>query len=174
MANYIKPKFNWKLFRQQNRYLSNKLDAIALSNTHNVEEDRAEIMDDSGSNRMRYNVCRDRAPSSQKFMFEDKNVRSTGTGTQDQFESNVEQSEEEQPKAHNPSGVNSTNGYRLFTASTTYKNVILPLKSSKLANPFPEPVKVMPSHTVSDQEKAEQMQAECRIPRSITRNKIIN
>lgn len=41
--------------------------------------------------------------------------------------------------------------------STTYKNVTLPLKMSKLAKPFPDPVKVMPSHTVSDQDKAEQM-----------------
>lgn len=171
MANYIKPKFTWKLFNQQNRYLSNKLDAIALSNVHNTEEDRAEILDDSNNNRMRYSVCRDRAPTSQKFVFEDKNSSNNATNLQDQFESSAEQPEDELSSAHN---TGSGNGYRMFAASTTYKNVILPLKSSKLANPFPEPVKVMPSHTVSDQEKAEQMQAECRIPRSITRTKRMN
>ncbi|XP_049818707.1 uncharacterized protein LOC126264497 [Aethina tumida] len=52
---------------------------------------------------------------------------------------------------------------RNFLASTTYKNVTLPLKTSKLAKPFPDPVKVMPSHTVSDQDKAEQMLADSRM-----------
>lgn len=59
-------------------------------------------------------------------------------------------------------------GYRTFSVSTTQKNTILPLKLSKLAKPFPDPVKVMPSHTVSDQDKADQAQAEFRVPRSIT------
>lgn len=36
----------------------------------------------------------------------------------------------------------------------------------KLASPFPDPVKIMSSHTISDQEKAEQMLAESRVPRA--------
>ncbi|GJQ75374.1 hypothetical protein Trydic_g23550 [Trypoxylus dichotomus] len=52
--------------------------------------------------------------------------------------------------------------YRKFEESNTFKNITLPLKMPKLASPFPEPVKVMPSHTVSDQEKAEQMLAESK------------
>lgn len=52
--------------------------------------------------------------------------------------------------------------YGNFMVSPTYKNVTLPLKLSKLAKPFPDPVSVMTSHTISDQEKAEQMLAESR------------
>lgn len=172
----MKPKFDWKFFKLQKRYLSNKLDAIALSTTtHNAEEDRGENVDDSGSNRMRYSVCKDRVSTCRKFVFEDKNAQNNNAAdSQDQFETASIQPEEELANRNQSGSANSMNGYRMFAASTTYKNVILPLKSSKLANPFPEPVKVMPSHTVSDQEKAEQMQAECRIPRSVTKTKRIN
>lgn len=45
--------------------------------------------------------------------------------------------------------------YRRIEMSTTQKNITKPLKGPRLANPFPEPVKVMPSDTVSDSEKAE-------------------
>lgn len=55
---------------------------------------------------------------------------------------------------------------RRFEVSKTYANVTLPLKAPKLASPFPDPVKIMSSHTVSDQEKAEQMLAESRIPKA--------
>ncbi|XP_044261337.1 uncharacterized protein LOC123009233 [Tribolium madens] len=58
-------------------------------------------------------------------------------------------------------GLNPKNPRR-FQVSKTYANAILPLKSVKLANPFPEPVKMMMSRTVSDDEKAEQMLAEAR------------
>lgn len=57
--------------------------------------------------------------------------------------------------------------YRQFQVSKTYANAILPLKSVKLANPFPEPVKMMMSRTVSDDEKAEQMLAEARTNRTL-------
>ncbi|XP_022906518.2 uncharacterized protein [Onthophagus taurus] len=49
---------------------------------------------------------------------------------------------------------------RKFEESSTRLNLTRPLKAPKLANPFPEPVKVMPSHTVCDKEKAELMLAE--------------
>lgn len=39
----------------------------------------------------------------------------------------------------------------------------LPLKQTRLADPFPGPVKVMASDTLSDQEKAEQKTAEARL-----------
>lgn len=58
--------------------------------------------------------------------------------------------------------------FRRFEVSKTYANVTLPLKMPKLASPFPDPVKIMSSHTISDQEKAEQMLAEARIPRRIS------
>lgn len=54
---------------------------------------------------------------------------------------------------------------RRFEVSKTYANATLPLKMPKLASPFPDPVKIMSSHTTSDQEKAEQMLAEARIPK---------
>ena len=53
-------------------------------------------------------------------------------------------------------------GHRRFEQSKTYANITLPIKAQKLANPFPDPVKMMASHTVSDQEKANQMLAESR------------
>ncbi|CAH0546629.1 unnamed protein product [Brassicogethes aeneus] len=52
--------------------------------------------------------------------------------------------------------------YRNLMDSNTKKNITQPLKMSKLAKPFPDPVKVMSSHIISDQEKAEQMLAESR------------
>ncbi|KAF2900777.1 hypothetical protein ILUMI_05407 [Ignelater luminosus] len=58
--------------------------------------------------------------------------------------------------------------YRQFEKSTTYKSVKLPLKQTRLAGPFPDPVKVMPSDTMSDQEKAEQKTAEARIVKGDT------
>lgn len=33
--------------------------------------------------------------------------------------------------------------YRKFEESQTYKHVVLPLRAPKLANPFPEPVKIV-------------------------------
>lgn len=57
--------------------------------------------------------------------------------------------------------------FRRFEASKTHRSVTLPLKIPKLASPFPEPVKIMSSHTVSDREKAEQMFAESRVPKGI-------
>ncbi|KAJ8919762.1 hypothetical protein NQ315_006291 [Exocentrus adspersus] len=171
MANYIKPKLNWSLIKIPSRRLSNKLDALALTTTtsQTPEEDRPDLLDDINSNRVRYNVCRDRTTTCQKFVFEKK-----PESGDEYLEPSPEQLQNNLENAGAETTALTTNGYRMFTASTTYKNVTLPLKSSKLANPFPEPVKVMPSHTVSDQEKAEQMQAECRIPRSITRNKAMN
>lgn len=44
----------------------------------------------------------------------------------------------------------------------------LPLKKPRLASPFPDPVKVMPSDVTSDQEKAEHMQATARMPSIFT------
>lgn len=66
--------------------------------------------------------------------------------------------------AHNPSPSLSMQPRR-FEVSKTYANVTLPLKTSKLASPFPSAVKSMTSHTISDQEKADQMLAEARIPK---------
>lgn len=48
----------------------------------------------------------------------------------------------------------------------------LPLKMPKLANPFPDPVKIMSSHTISDQEKADQMLAESKVPRGSSEMKM--
>lgn len=59
-----------------------------------------------------------------------------------------------------PSASDTNGGYRKFEESMTYRNLTQPFKLSRLANPFPEPVKEMPSNKVSDQEKATQMYAE--------------
>lgn len=170
MALRLKHRLYRHLLTRPSRYMSNKLDAVIVTN--NTEEERPEILDEPSNNQIRYNVCRDRTTSSQKFVFEDK--KSPNLSEEDKVETCL-QNDEDMPQMNNPNQQNSpARGYRLFAASTTYKNVILPLKSSKLANPFPEPVKVMPSHTVSDQEKADQMQAECKVPRSITKTRAVN
>lgn len=57
--------------------------------------------------------------------------------------------------------------FREFEQSTTYKSLTQPLKIPRLANPFPEPVKVMESHTLSDREKADIMMAEARQARQL-------
>lgn len=49
-----------------------------------------------------------------------------------------------------------------FEVSKTYANAILPLKSMKLASPFPDPIKMMMSRTISDDEKAAQMLADSK------------
>ena len=58
------------------------------------------------------------------------------------------------------------NSARRFEESSTSKSVNQPLRMARMANPFPAPVKVMPSNTVSDQEKAEQMMADVRMAKS--------
>lgn len=40
----------------------------------------------------------------------------------------------------------------------------LPLKQPRLAKPFPDPVKMMASDTISDDEKARQMQSDAQYP----------
>lgn len=59
----------------------------------------------------------------------------------------------------------SSSQYRHFEISKTHKSLTRPLKPPRLANPFPDPVKIMPSDTVSDREKAEQMLAEAKCSR---------
>ncbi|KAK9696122.1 hypothetical protein QE152_g32104 [Popillia japonica] len=59
---------------------------------------------------------------------------------------------------------------REFDDSVTRMNVTLPLKAPKLAKPFPDPVKTMYSHTLSDQEKAEHMLAETKMLRTYAEN----
>lgn len=60
----------------------------------------------------------------------------------------------------------STARQREFEDSKTRMNITLPLRPPRLANPFPDPVKVMESHTVSDREKADQMLAETKMMRA--------
>ncbi|KAG5899787.1 hypothetical protein JTB14_006122 [Gonioctena quinquepunctata] len=144
-----------------------KLDVIHLPNRcgPNAAEDSVpeEISEELSGSPPRYNVCRENGSMCQKFVFNKKPASMSA-------QSEVEFEPEDDMHHHSlPQISNEEKGYRSFSVSTTQKNVILPLKSSKLANPFPDPVKVMPSHTVSDQEKAEQMQAEARVPRSITK-----
>ncbi|KAJ8927932.1 hypothetical protein NQ314_019562 [Rhamnusium bicolor] len=171
MARYLKPKLHWELLQQQNRRLSNKLDIAPISNALARPTEEDEISEDQSHSRLRYTVCRDRTTSSQKFVFDRRNLQKKLAGLQDQYETLEPPAETEIPM---PNISPSTKGYQTFAASTLYKNVTLPLKSSKLANPFPEPVKVMPSHTVSDQEKADQMQAESRVPRFSPKSKRMN
>ncbi|KAJ8936742.1 hypothetical protein NQ318_016113 [Aromia moschata] len=125
-----------------------------------------------------YNVCKNRTSAGQKFVFDRRNVQKRLAGLQDEYDILEPPEESQRPRQPPPTagagGAKASGGYRQFPASTTYKNVTLPLKSSKLASPFPEPVKMMPSHTVSDQEKADQMQADFRLPMVAKEGEAVN
>ncbi|KAK5638241.1 hypothetical protein RI129_012536 [Pyrocoelia pectoralis] len=54
--------------------------------------------------------------------------------------------------------------YRPFEKSSTYQCIKLPFKKSRLASPFPDPVKMIESDVVSDQDKANQMQSLAQLP----------
>lgn len=165
MAKYFSRKIHIA-YLQPMRSFSNRLELIPQSNRMTAaptsEDIAGDLSEESGGQAIRYNVCRERG-GSKKFVFE-KRPRLP--------EDTAEQQSETETETHHilqqPTTI-AQKGYRTFDVSTTQKNITLPLKLSKLANPFPEPVKVMPSHTVSDQDKADQAQAEFRVPRSITR-----
>lgn len=55
------------------------------------------------------------------------------------------------------------NAPKKFLRSSTQNAITMPLKLPRLANPFPEPVKSLMSHTVSDKEKADLMAAEIKM-----------
>lgn len=54
---------------------------------------------------------------------------------------------------------------RRFEKSNTHNALTQPLKLPRLANPFPEPVKTLMSHTISDKEKQDLMFAEIKMER---------
>lgn len=163
MASYISRKICKTPF-QQIRSFTNRLELIPQSNRITATESPSEdFSEESGGQSIRYNVCREHG-GNKKFVFEKRpRVPSEPQNEEHQSEPQPETVEVMQHSAY------QQKGYRTFSVSTTQKNTILPLKLSKLAKPFPDPVKVMPSHTVSDQDKADQAQAEFRVPRSITR-----
>lgn len=164
MARILTSPKDLQLTRFGVRLLTIKLDQPRL-----LEECSQDQEDDSTMTpAIRYNVCRERGASTpQKYQFprspsDDQAAKMENADNVSNFESPTFESIKSDllPVA---------NGYRQFEASSTYKNLVLPLKASKLSDPFPSPVKIMPSHTVSDQEKADQMKAERRIPRNITK-----
>nr|CAI5833743.1 unnamed protein product [Callosobruchus analis] len=164
MARLISSRWSVSI-QHRLRSCSNRFESNDVRNRlDDVQSDSLLVEEHSGSS-IRYNVCRDGAVSKKKFVFEKTPVINLDQEGNHEPSQNADD-EEVQPIAVPTS---QEKGYRAFDASTTQKNVILPLKMSKLSNPFPDPVKVMPSHTVSDQEKADQAQAECRVPRSISR-----
>lgn len=65
---------------------------------------------------------------------------------------------------HAPAGDDSNIEYRSFQKSSTCQCIRLPLKKSRLANPFPDPLRIIDSDTVSDNEKASNMQSQSRLP----------
>lgn len=158
------------VYRLNPRCFSNKLE-----HQHLTEEINQEIEDEDKTITpvIRYNVCRERSAStSQKYQFKKSPLAPAPQEehSKTDTEKNITLSSLEPQLFENQTDIPSA-GYRQFEASSTYKNLVLPLKASKLSDPFPSPVKMMPSHTVSDQEKADQMMAERRIPRSITKKK---
>nr|XP_023015553.1 uncharacterized protein LOC111505040 [Leptinotarsa decemlineata] len=173
MSRNLPSKFPFSVLKEHVRFLTTKLDVIHLPpRTANAEDSVSqEPSDELVGNPIRYNVCREHVSAGQKFVF-NKKPEQEPAASQSQFDPECEV-EEAAVHPSLPILSNEEKGYRSFAVSKTQKNVILPLKSSKLANPFPDPVKVMPSHTVSDQEKADQMQAEARVPRSITTSRRI-
>lgn len=146
------------------RSFSNRLELLPQHQKNSTSFSN-DLSEESGGQAIRYNVCREHG-GNKKFVFEKKPKL-----PEEPVETEVQKaSEQEFPRAQHPNRNRvAYKGYRAFDVSTTQKNIVLPLKLSKLASPFPEPVKVMPSHTVSDQDKAEQAQAEFRAPRSIAR-----
>lgn len=147
------------------RLLTIKLDQPRL-----LEECSQDQEDSTIAPAIRYNVCREKGASApQKYQF-------PRSPSEDQA-AKMENADNFSNFPESPATLENiksdllpvANGYRQFEASSTYKNLVLPLKASKLSDPFPSPVKIMPSHTVSDQEKADQMMAERRIPRNITK-----
>ncbi|XP_018328556.1 uncharacterized protein LOC108739237 [Agrilus planipennis] len=60
-----------------------------------------------------------------------------------------------------PESTTTVDEYPVRAESSVYKNLKKPLKKSRLAPVFPEPVKVMPSDTISDQEKAQHKLEAC-------------
>lgn len=153
--------------------VGSKLFSTKLEQQRLTEEISQEMEDDEQTvtPAIRYNVCRDRTSNTaQKYQFprSSQDELPKGDGMENITLSSMDQSIFD----GNSSNLLPSAGYRQFEASSTYKNLVLPLKASKLSDPFPAPVKIMPSHTVSDQEKAEQMMAERRIPKSINKKKI--
>ncbi|CAH1160043.1 unnamed protein product [Phaedon cochleariae] len=170
MSRSLKTSSIFPILMTRIRQFTTKLDVIPVVNRlpsieENISEDSPE---DRDNNPIRYNVCRDNSPCS-KFVFNKRNKQAGSADHQNQFEMTFEDQSAQQECTTSISSADK--GYRSFTTSTTQKNVVLPLKMFKLANPFPEPVKIMPSRTVSDQEKADQMQAECRVPKSISKSR---
>ncbi|CAH1962978.1 unnamed protein product [Acanthoscelides obtectus] len=165
MARIISTRLNVNI-RNQIRSFSSRFEASDVLNRLEDQSSEPLLAEEHSGSSIRYNVCRDTNASKRKFVFEKTPVISLDQDNRIES-SSQEAEEEENPRISVPTS--QEKGYRAFDASTTQKNVILPLKMSKLSNPFPDPVKVMPSHTVSDQEKADQAQAECRVPRSISR-----
>lgn len=156
------------VYRLNTRYFSNKLEQQHLTEEMNQEIDDE---DKTITPVIRYNVCRERSASTaQKYQFKKPPSASQEEHFKTDNKENMTLPSLEPQLFENQSDIPSA-GYRQFEASSTYKNLVLPLKASKLSDPFPSPVKMMPSHTVSDQEKAEQMMAERRIPRSISKKK---
>lgn len=163
MARYLSRKIFKNPF-PQTRLFTNRLELIPQSNRIAAPDGLPDnLTEETGGQSIRYNVCRERG-GNKKFVFEKKPKLPSEPEVEEQhIEPQLESVEITQHQAC------QHKGYRNFSVSTTQKNTILPLKLSKLAKPFPDPVKVMPSHTVSDQDKADQAQAEFRVPRSITR-----
>lgn len=162
----ISPK-DLQLTRFGVRLLTIKLDQPRLLEECSQDQ---EDHDSTMAPAIRYNVCKERRASTrQKYQF-------PRSPSEDQA-AKMENAENFSNFSESPATLENiksdllpvANGYRQFEASSTYKNLVLPLKASKLSDPFPSPVKTMPSHTVSDQEQADQMMAERRIPRNITK-----
>ncbi|CAH1972527.1 unnamed protein product [Acanthoscelides obtectus] len=130
----------------QLRSFSNELASNEIrSRLEAVPTERLMTADYSGS--IRYNVCMDNNASKKKFIFEkmpgislgqqNAGVKLQKANNDEELCVSVQTSEEK--------------GYRAFDVSTTQKNVILPLKMSRLSNPFPEPVKDFLSDALSQQ-----------------------
>lgn len=129
---------------------------------------------DPQDTKVRYNVCQDKPPTFQKL-----NIQKTLAPPKLSHElqelqpamnsqiytgpTGLPQTRANEAQAKQKTGAEPLKRYTHFMVSTTCKNVTLPLKMSKLAKPFPDPVKVMSSQIISDQDKADQMFAESRL-----------
>ncbi|ENN72193.1 hypothetical protein YQE_11153, partial [Dendroctonus ponderosae] len=131
--------------------LGSKLFSTKLEQQRLTEEISQEMEDDEQTvtPAIRYNVCRDRTScTAQKYQF----PRSTqdelpkGDGMENLTLASLEQSMFD----GNSSNLLPSAGYRQFEASSTYKNLVLPLKASKLSDPFPAPDVTKPIIWCSD------------------------
>nr|CAH7714549.1 unnamed protein product [Callosobruchus chinensis] len=141
MARFISTRLNINHIRSLN---SKSIPNEVRSRLDDDQTDELLNAEYSGGS-IRYKVCTDSQVSRQKFVFEKKPVILYRENT------SVKSSPSHEGEDNQCSEVPTCDekGYKSFDLSTTQKNVVLPLNTSKLSSPFPDPVKDFISDALS-------------------------